>query len=218
MTAATLLGSAVAGVNGTWSFATAALTDGNHSFTATATDGSGNTSAASTVDEAIVDTVAPVTPTIALQSVDSGIAGDDITNVKVVSLTGGAEINSTIKVYDGATLLGSATANAEGVWNFVADLSDDQMPAQAGAGQTATARCGCRCRQPEPGLGLYHRAPAGRRAQLHGDLNRLRRQRQLPHRPHSQSPSIRSRPMRRPLRRSRPTAGWRATTSPMTIR
>ena len=66
----------------------------------------------------IVDTAAPVTPTIALQSVDSGVAGDNITNVKVVSLTGVAEINSTITVNDGATVLGSAVANAEGVWNL----------------------------------------------------------------------------------------------------
>ena len=78
-----------------------------------------------------VDTVAPITPTISLQSVDSNIVGDRITNVNVISLTGTAETNSTIKVYDGSTLLGSATANAEGVWNFVADLSDDQISAPA---------------------------------------------------------------------------------------
>ena len=105
------------------------LANGTHSFTATATDASGNTSAASTVTTVIVDTVAPVTPTISLQSVDSGTAGDGITNVNVISLTGTAESNSTIKVYDGTTLLGSATANAEGVWNFVADLSNDQIAA-----------------------------------------------------------------------------------------
>ena len=126
---ATLLGSAIANVNGAWTFATAVLTDGNHGFTATATDGSGNTSAPSAVTTVIVDTVAPVTPTISLQSVDSGVAGDGVTNINVISLTGTAEVNSTIKVYDGTTLLGSATANAEGVWNFVADLSNDQIEA-----------------------------------------------------------------------------------------
>ena len=129
----TLLGSAVANGSGAWSFATATLIDGNHSFTATATDSSGHISAASTVMAVLVDTVAPVTPTIALQSVDSGTPGDGITNVNVVSLTGSAEVNSTIKVYDGATLLGSAIANAEGVWNFVADLSDDQAAAPTGS-------------------------------------------------------------------------------------
>ena len=126
---ATLLGSATANSSGAWSFATAVLTDGTHSLTATATDSSGNTSAASSVTSVIVDTVAPVPPTIVLNSVDSGIVGDGITNVNVISLTGTAEINSTIKVYDGATLLGSAIANAEGVWNFVPNVADDQYAA-----------------------------------------------------------------------------------------
>src|SRR6185295_3690291 len=36
---AMLLGSTIAGSNGSWSYTTTALTDGNHSFTATATDG-----------------------------------------------------------------------------------------------------------------------------------------------------------------------------------
>ena len=124
---ATFLGSATANGSGAWSFATSTLTDGDHSFTAIAADSSGNTSAASSVMNVIVDTVAPVAPTVGLQSADSGIVGDHITNVNVVSLTGSAEINSTIKVYDNGTLLGSATANAEGVWNFVANLGDDQI-------------------------------------------------------------------------------------------
>ena len=127
----TLLGSVVASGSGAWSFGTSTLTEGGHGFTATATDSSGNTSTASTVMNVTVDTVAPVTPTISLQSVDSNIVGDRITNVNVISLTGTAETNSTIKVYDGSTLLGSATANAEGVWNFVADLSGDQISAPA---------------------------------------------------------------------------------------
>src|SRR5207342_2793727 len=131
----TLLGSVVASGSGAWSFGTSTLTQGGHGFTATATDSSGNTSTASTVMNVTVDTVAPVTPTISLQSVDSNIVGDRITNVNVISLTGTAETNSTIKIYDGSTLLGSATANAEGVWNFVADLSGDQVPAP---GSTAT--------------------------------------------------------------------------------
>src|SRR5262249_19166193 len=66
----TLLGSAVAGSNGSWSYSTSTLTDGNHSFTATATDASGNTSSASGATNIIVDTAAPVAPTVALQSVD----------------------------------------------------------------------------------------------------------------------------------------------------
>ena len=58
-----------------------------------------------------VDTVAPVAPTIASFSTDSGTVGDGITNDNTLTLTGTAEANSTVKVYDGATLLGTATAN-----------------------------------------------------------------------------------------------------------
>ena len=53
---ANLLGSVVAGANGSWSLVTTALLDGNHSFTATATDASGNVSAASSAKTVIVDT------------------------------------------------------------------------------------------------------------------------------------------------------------------
>ena len=46
------------------------------------------------------------------------MAGDGITNDNTLTLTGTAEANSTVKVYDGATLLGSATANGTGAWSY----------------------------------------------------------------------------------------------------
>ena len=103
---ATLLGTATANGNGAWSFTTAALSNGTHNLTATATDAAGNTSAASTALAVTVDTAAPVAPTIASFSTDSGMVGDGITNDNTLTLTGTAEANSTVKVYDGATLLG----------------------------------------------------------------------------------------------------------------
>ena len=42
------------------------------------------------------------------------MVGDGITNDNTLTLTGTAEANATVKVYDGATLLGSATANGTG--------------------------------------------------------------------------------------------------------
>ena len=115
---ATLLGSATANGTGAWSFTTAALSNAIHSLTATATDAAGNTGAASTALSVTVDTVAPVAPTITSFSPDSGVVGDGITNASTLTLTGTAEANSTVKVYDGATLLGSATANGTGAWSF----------------------------------------------------------------------------------------------------
>jgi hypothetical protein len=114
---ATLLGSATANASGTWSFATAALMNGTHSFTATDTV-SGTTSAASAALNVTVDTTAPLAPTISSFSPDSGTVGDQITNAESVTLIGAAEAASTVSVFDGATLLGTATADASGVWNF----------------------------------------------------------------------------------------------------
>ena len=65
-----------------------------------------------------IDTAAPVAPTIASFSTDSGMVGDGITNDNTLTLTGTAEANSTVKVFDGATLLGSATANGSGAWSY----------------------------------------------------------------------------------------------------
>ena len=46
---------------------------------------------------------------IASFSTDSGAVGDGITNDNTLTLTGTRGANSTVKVYDGATLLGTAT-------------------------------------------------------------------------------------------------------------
>src|SRR4029079_18260689 len=43
---------------------------------------------------------------------------DGITNASVLTLTGSAEANAAVKVYDGATLLGNAVANSTGAWSF----------------------------------------------------------------------------------------------------
>ncbi len=115
---ATLLGSATANGSGVWSFATAALADGGHNFTATATDAAGNTGVASSTLSVTIDTAAPVAPTIASFSTDSGVVGDGITNDNTLTLSGTAEAGSTVKLYDGATLLGSATANGSGAWSY----------------------------------------------------------------------------------------------------
>ena len=61
--------------SGAWSYTTAALTNGAHSLTATATDAAGNTGVASTALAVTIDTTAPVAPTIASFSTDSGVIG-----------------------------------------------------------------------------------------------------------------------------------------------
>ena len=97
-----------------WSYTTAVLPNGGHSLTATATDAAGNTGVASSALNVTIDTAAPVAPSITSFSTDSGVVGDGITNDNTLTLTGTAEAGSTVKVYDGATLLGSALASGTG--------------------------------------------------------------------------------------------------------
>ena len=65
---------------------------------------------------------------IASFSTDSGVVGDGITNDNTLTLTGTAEANSTVKVYDGATLLGSATANGTGAWSYTTAALSNGAP------------------------------------------------------------------------------------------
>ena len=65
-----------------------------------------------------IDTGAPIAPAIASFSNDSGTVGDGITSDNTLTLTGTAAANTTVKVYDGATLLGTATANSSGNWTY----------------------------------------------------------------------------------------------------
>jgi hypothetical protein len=60
----TLLGTAAVNGAGAWTFTTATLSNATHNFTATATDGAGNTGGSSATYSATVDTVAPAAPTV----------------------------------------------------------------------------------------------------------------------------------------------------------
>jgi hypothetical protein len=120
-----LVGTAVANSGGAWSFSTGTLADGTHNFTATDTDAAGNTSASSPAMHVTVDTAAPLAPTMASFSPDSAAMGDGITKADVLTLSGSADAGSTVKIYDGATLLGTAVAGTHGAWSYTTgSLSD----------------------------------------------------------------------------------------------
>ena len=65
-----------------------------------------------------IDTTAPTIPTITSFSTDSGVVGDGITNDNALTLSRHGGGCSTVKVYDGATLLGSALASGTGAWSY----------------------------------------------------------------------------------------------------
>jgi hypothetical protein len=134
-----VIGSATADGSGTWSFdyTGTSLPDGTHTFTATATDTAGNISPISADFIVTVDTSAPPAPSI------SSPAPGTVTNAQNLALSGSAEPSSLVRIYDGAALLGSISADASGSWNFTtpslaegthsfsataADLSGNESP------------------------------------------------------------------------------------------
>ena len=57
-------------------------------------------------------------PTIESFSRDSNVADDGITNDNTLRLYGAAPANSTVRVYDKGTQIGSTTADSSGAWNY----------------------------------------------------------------------------------------------------
>ncbi|WBL80344.1 Ig-like domain-containing protein [Bradyrhizobium xenonodulans] len=106
---ATQVGTATVDASGNWSFATGTLVDGTHVFTGQAVDAAGNVSATSGALSVAVDTVAPNAPKI---------VSDTIGSSSTIGVAGTAEAGSTIKLYEGSSLLGTAVTASNGVWSI----------------------------------------------------------------------------------------------------
>ena len=132
----TLLGTTTADGSGNWSITSGALSVGSHQLKTTQTDAAGNVSGFSATRTVVIDTsaAAPSTPALATAS-DSGALGDGITNAATPTITGTAEANASVTLYDtdGTTVLGTATANGSGAWSIVSSTLSD-------GGHTLTAK------------------------------------------------------------------------------
>ena len=117
---ATQIGTTVSNADGAWSFTAGALAAGAHSLTATVTDVAGNTSTASAALGLVIDTAAAAPTALDLpDAADSGaLATDNLTNVALPTITGKAEAGAEVSLYDGATLIGTALADADGNWRI----------------------------------------------------------------------------------------------------
>ncbi len=126
-------------VGGTYSILlNAALADGTYAIAASATDAAGNTGAAGAPFALTIDATPPAAPSVPslLAADDSGATGDGITNVRKPRLVGTAEAGSTVRLFSGATLLGTATATggtytitptsplADGTYSITATATD----------------------------------------------------------------------------------------------
>ncbi|MEG5002090.1 DUF4347 domain-containing protein, partial [Microcoleus sp. B5-C4] len=107
----TELGTTTADASGKWSFTpSTALTEGTYAFTATATDAEGNTSSAASAVNLTIDATVPPVPTFTTTT--------GTTKITTPTLAGTAEANSTVKILQGTTELGTTTADASGKWSF----------------------------------------------------------------------------------------------------
>ncbi|KAA0182516.1 type I secretion C-terminal target domain-containing protein, partial [Cupriavidus gilardii] len=106
--------------SGNWTYTpTAPLADGTV-VSATATDAAGNTSAPGS---ATVDAVAPSVPVIVsvtddVDPVSGPLTSGGSTNDGTPTIAGTAEANSTVRIFNGTTLVGTATADGTGNWSF----------------------------------------------------------------------------------------------------
>lgn len=121
----TQIGTVTTNSTGAWSFTTASLANGNHSFAAKAMDVAGNIGVASAAVPVTIGASAQGAPAIVSFSPDSGVVGDGITNNNTPTLVGTAAANSTVTVFDGSTKIGTATANSNGAWTFTATKLTD---------------------------------------------------------------------------------------------
>ena len=110
-------GTTIASASGGWSYTTGLLASGAQAFTATATDAAGNVSVASQALDVTINTPPPLVPPAPLITTDT-------VNGNTVALTGTAEADTTVTMYDqqgflGAKVeLGTTVANASGSWSF----------------------------------------------------------------------------------------------------
>ena len=125
------VGRTTADGTGAWSITPAALSSGSHTFTATATDAAGNVGPASAPFTVVVDTAAPLAPVIAqatddVNSVTGPFASGQATDDTRPQLSGTSEPNATVNIYEGATLLGTAQADASGAWSLTLNTTLDE--------------------------------------------------------------------------------------------
>jgi hypothetical protein len=109
---ATILGTAIAGADGSWTMTSPTLAEGAHTITATVTDEHGQISPPSAPVSFTVDSVAPARPAI---TSPAQLAVVRTTNVPVI---GTAEPAATITLEVDGSAVGTAPVDAAGAWSL----------------------------------------------------------------------------------------------------
>lgn len=124
--------------SGAWTKTLSDVSNGSHTYTAKARDAAGNISGASNAVTVIVDTVAPTAPRI------TSPANSSYNKTGTIAISGAAEADSTIEIFDSVTSKGTATTNASGAWTkTLTGVSNGPhvytVKARDGAGNVSTA-------------------------------------------------------------------------------
>lgn len=118
-----LLAEVTAGPDGAWRVVLPLLAAGAHTFqvrVAGLVGSEGATSTPLTVTIRSVPTTAAVAPGPAgTKPLVTGLISGNILRSSQPLLTGSAQPNRVVRIYDGAFLLGETQANAQGIWHFV---------------------------------------------------------------------------------------------------
>jgi large repetitive protein len=128
----TLIGSVTVGTDGKWSVQPeSALSNAAHFLTATDTNAAGTVSPASAGFNFTVDTTTPVAPVISsvvdnVGVITGPISAGGLTDDPRPLISGTGKAGDLVKLYDGATLVGSATVGTDGKWSIkpMADLAN----------------------------------------------------------------------------------------------
>ena len=121
----TLIGTTTASGTGAYAVTASVLPDDTYpNFRVTATDAAGNQSGAATVTPWTIDTVSLITVTGVAS--DTGISPTDkITNDNTLTITGMAEPNSLVAVFDNGVQVGTATASGTGAYSVTTSALSD---------------------------------------------------------------------------------------------
>ncbi|WP_191185269.1 Ig-like domain-containing protein [Enterobacter sichuanensis] len=126
-----VIGTVKADSSGKWVFTPdTALTDGQHTFTVTATDAAGNARTSGTFP-IVIDTAAPAPAENIVINDNVGdkqgpVGSGDTTDDQSPTLSGEAEPGSTVDIYDNDEKIGSVIVDDEGKWSYTPEKPLDK--------------------------------------------------------------------------------------------
>ncbi|MDU7390517.1 Ig-like domain-containing protein, partial [Atlantibacter hermannii] len=123
----TEIGTTTADADGNWSFTPeSALDDGEHAISVKVIDTENNAGAEIPIATITIDTTLPDEASeITIMAGDEPISDGEATSITNPTLSGEAELGSTVVIYDNGTEIGSVTVDENGNWSFTPETALD---------------------------------------------------------------------------------------------